>query len=37
MGNAFYADALACSAPEWTVVVGLSDHRSFWNLGYLGS
>ena len=24
------------SAPEWTVVVGLSDHRSFWKHGYPG-
>jgi hypothetical protein len=22
------------AAPEWTVVVGLSDHRSFWRAGY---
>lgn len=24
------------SAPEWTVVVGLSDHHSFWKHGYAG-
>jgi hypothetical protein len=24
------------SAPEWTVVVGLSDHQSFWKHGYAG-
>ena len=24
------------SAPEWTVVVGLSDHQSFWKHGYPG-
>jgi hypothetical protein len=24
------------AAPEWTVVVGLSDHSSFWRAGYPG-
>jgi Zn-dependent M28 family amino/carboxypeptidase len=24
------------SAPEWTVIVGLSDHHSFWKHGYSG-
>jgi Zn-dependent M28 family amino/carboxypeptidase len=28
----FPCESLA--APEWTVVVGLSDHRSFWSQGY---
>lgn len=28
----FACESLA--APEWTVVVGLSDHRSFWAQGY---
>jgi len=28
----FPCESLA--APEWTVVVGLSDHRSFWKAGY---
>lgn len=30
--SAFPCESLA--APEWTVVVGLSDHRSFWSEGY---
>lgn len=30
--TAFPCESLA--APEWTVVVGLSDHRSFWREGY---
>ena len=30
----FPCESLA--APEWTVVVGLSDHRSFWKQGYPG-
>jgi Zn-dependent M28 family amino/carboxypeptidase len=30
----FPCESLA--APEWTVVVGLSDHRSFWSAGYPG-
>jgi Zn-dependent M28 family amino/carboxypeptidase len=30
--SAFPCESLA--APEWTVVVGLSDHRSFWREGY---
>jgi Zn-dependent M28 family amino/carboxypeptidase len=30
--SSFPCESLA--APEWTVVVGLSDHRSFWQHGY---
>jgi Zn-dependent M28 family amino/carboxypeptidase len=30
----FPCESLA--APEWTIVVGLSDHRSFWKQGYPG-
>jgi hypothetical protein len=30
--TAFPCESLA--APEWTIVVGLSDHRSFWREGY---
>jgi hypothetical protein len=30
--SVFPCESLA--APEWTVVVGLSDHRSFWAEGY---
>jgi Zn-dependent M28 family amino/carboxypeptidase len=30
----FPCESLA--APEWTFVVGLSDHRSFWSEGYAG-
>lgn len=30
----FPCESLA--APEWTVVVGLSDHRSFWSEGFPG-
>jgi Zn-dependent M28 family amino/carboxypeptidase len=30
--SSFPCESLA--APEWTVVVGLSDHRSFWQEGY---
>ncbi len=31
-GTTFPCESLA--APEWTVVVGLSDHHSFWTAGY---
>jgi Zn-dependent M28 family amino/carboxypeptidase len=31
-GSTFPCQSLA--APEWTIVVGLSDHRSFWQHGY---
>jgi len=38
--NAFIASSgFPCeslAAPEWTVVVGLSDHSSFWRQGYPG-
>jgi hypothetical protein len=30
----FPCESLA--APEWTIVVGLSDHKSFWTEGYPG-
>ena len=30
----FPCESLA--APEWTIVVGLSDHSSFWKQGYPG-
>ena len=31
-GSDFPCESLA--APEWTVVIGLSDHHSFWSQGY---
>jgi hypothetical protein len=32
--STFPCESLA--APEWTIVVGLSDHSSFWKQGYPG-